>query len=61
MLLLVAGNETTRTVTVNGFRTLLEHPDEYRRLIQENPGSEQVYGDNLDRIRRRIDELEARE
>lgn len=35
LLLMVAGNETTRTVTTHGMRLLLEH-GEYQRL-QENP------------------------
>ena len=30
LLLLVAGNETTRTVTTNGMRALLEHPEQLR-------------------------------
>ena len=33
LLLLVAGSETTRTVTTNGFKALLEHPDQLRRLV----------------------------
>lgn len=36
MLLIVAGNETTRTVTSQGMRLLMEHPDQYRMLC-ENP------------------------
>lgn len=36
LLLIVAGNETTRTVTSHGMRLLMEHPEQYRRL-QENP------------------------
>jgi cholest-4-en-3-one 26-monooxygenase len=36
LLLVVAGNETTRTVTTHGMRLLLENPDQYRRL-QQNP------------------------
>ena len=35
LLLMVAGNETTRTVTTHGMRLLMEH-DQYTRL-QENP------------------------
>jgi cholest-4-en-3-one 26-monooxygenase len=35
MLLLIAGNETTRTVTTNGMISLLEHPDELRALKQD--------------------------
>jgi cholest-4-en-3-one 26-monooxygenase len=36
MLLLIAGNETTRTVTTNGMISLLEHPDELR-LLKRDP------------------------
>lgn len=36
MLLIVAGNETTRTVTSQGMRLLMEHPEQYRMLC-ENP------------------------
>jgi cholest-4-en-3-one 26-monooxygenase len=32
MLLAIAGNETTRTVTVNGLLNLLRHPDQLERL-----------------------------
>jgi cholest-4-en-3-one 26-monooxygenase len=35
MLLCIAGNETTRTVTVNGLLDLLQHPDQLRRLRGE--------------------------
>ncbi|PLW82597.1 cytochrome P450 [Kineobactrum sediminis] len=36
LLLIVAGNETTRTVTSHGMRLLLEHPDQYQQLV-DNP------------------------
>ena len=36
MLLIVAGNETTRTVTSHGMRLLMQHPDQYQKLI-DNP------------------------
>jgi len=35
LLLCVAGNETTRTVTSNGFRLLMENPDQLQRLIDD--------------------------
>lgn len=35
LLLVVAGNETTRTVTTHGMRMLLENPEQYRRLQQD--------------------------
>lgn len=35
LLLLVAGNETTRTVTVNGMRLLMEHPDQLQALVDD--------------------------
>jgi cholest-4-en-3-one 26-monooxygenase len=36
LLLLIAGNETTRTVTSNGMIALLDHPDQLRAL-EEDP------------------------
>ncbi|WP_372798642.1 cytochrome P450 [Litorivivens sp.] len=36
LLLLVAGNETTRTVTANGMKLLIEHPEQHQELI-DNP------------------------
>ena len=36
LLLIVAGNETTRTVTSHGMRLLMEHPDQYQMLV-DNP------------------------
>ena len=35
LLLLVAGNETTRTVTTNGMRALLAHPDQLELLAND--------------------------
>ncbi len=35
LLLCVAGNETTRTVTSNGMRLLIEHPDQLQRLVDD--------------------------
>ena len=36
LLLIVAGNETTRTVTSHGMRLLMEHPDQYQAMV-DNP------------------------
>ncbi|MFT4519966.1 MAG: cholest-4-en-3-one 26-monooxygenase [Halioglobus sp.] len=36
LMLIVAGNETTRTVTSHGMRLLMEHPDQYQHLV-DNP------------------------
>jgi cholest-4-en-3-one 26-monooxygenase len=33
LLLIVAGNETTRTVTSHGMRLLMEHPEQYQMLV----------------------------
>lgn len=35
LLLLVAGNETTRTVTTHGMNLLIEHPDQLQKLIED--------------------------
>jgi cholest-4-en-3-one 26-monooxygenase len=35
LLLIVAGNETTRTVTTHGMRLLLEHPEQYQLLVDQ--------------------------
>ena len=35
MLLALAGNETTRTVTAQGMRLLIEHPDARRRVLDD--------------------------
>ena len=35
LLLMVAGNETTRTVTSHAMRLLIQHPEQYRRLQEE--------------------------
>ncbi|MFO7550359.1 MAG: cytochrome P450 [Haliea sp.] len=36
LMLIVAGNETTRTVTSQGMRMLLEHPQQFQKLV-DNP------------------------
>ncbi|MFN2377886.1 MAG: cytochrome P450 [Candidatus Binatia bacterium] len=35
LMLMVAGNETTRTLTAHGMRLLLENPDERRKLVED--------------------------
>jgi cholest-4-en-3-one 26-monooxygenase len=35
LLLIVAGNETTRTVTSHGMRLLMEHPEQYQQLVDD--------------------------
>ncbi len=35
LLLCVAGNETTRTVTTNGMRALIDNPDQLQRLVDD--------------------------
>lgn len=35
LMLLVAGNETTRTVTTNGMRLLIEHPEQLQMLVDD--------------------------
>ena len=35
LLLCVAGNETTRTVTTNGMRLLIEHPDQLQKVVDD--------------------------
>jgi cholest-4-en-3-one 26-monooxygenase len=35
LLLALAGNETTRTVTAQGMRLLIEHPDERKRVLAD--------------------------
>lgn len=46
LLLAVAGNETTRNAISGGMLTLLEHPDQMRRLVEEpallNSGIEEI-------------------
>ena len=34
-MLIVAGNETTRTVTSHGMRLLMEHPGQYQQLVDD--------------------------
>jgi cholest-4-en-3-one 26-monooxygenase len=40
LLLVVAGNETTRTVTSHGMRLLMEHPEQYQQLVDNPAGIE---------------------
>lgn len=35
LMLIVAGNETTRTVTSHGMRMLIEHPQQYQQLVDD--------------------------
>lgn len=35
LLLIVAGNETTRTVTSHGMRLLMEHPEQYQAMVDD--------------------------
>ena len=35
LILLVAGNETTRTVTANGMKLLIENPDQLQQLVDD--------------------------
>lgn len=35
LMLMVAGNETTRTLTAHGMRLLMEHPEERRKLVED--------------------------
>ena len=35
LMLMIAGNETTRTITSHGMRLLMEHPDQYQRLVED--------------------------
>lgn len=35
LMLIVAGNETTRTVTSHGMRMLMEHPEQYQMLVDD--------------------------
>ena len=38
LLLIVAGNETTRTVTTHGMRLLMQHPEQYQALVDDPAG-----------------------
>jgi len=40
LLLIIAGNETTRTVTSHGMRLLMEHPQQYQQLVEDPSGIE---------------------
>jgi cytochrome P450 len=35
LMLMIAGNETTRTITSHGMRLLMERPEQYRQLVQD--------------------------
>lgn len=35
LMLIVAGNETTRTITSHGMRLLMEHPEQYQSLVDD--------------------------
>jgi cytochrome P450 len=35
LMLIIAGNETTRTVTSQGMRLLMEHPEQYQKLVDD--------------------------
>jgi cholest-4-en-3-one 26-monooxygenase len=43
LLLVVAGNETTRNATSHGMRALIEHPDEMRKL-RDDPSPDRMTG-----------------
>lgn len=40
LMLIIAGNETTRTVTSHGMRLLMEHPEQYQQLVENPAGVE---------------------
>jgi cholest-4-en-3-one 26-monooxygenase len=40
LMLIIAGNETTRTVTSHGMRLLMEHPQQYQQLVEDPSGVE---------------------
>jgi cholest-4-en-3-one 26-monooxygenase len=35
LMLMIAGNETTRTITSHGMRLLMERPEQYRQLVED--------------------------